>query len=161
MDRALSSLSSDFYPLACELIARLIEQRVQIVIVETRRTLAEHQLNLANGTSGTTLSLHLPRQMRWPPSTPLRQQDIDKSDAMDLCPYEIFNAHGPSKLNWNAHAWEWGVIGREAEALGLRWGGRWRVPFDPGHVEIWLPWRLQYKADELRRPWPHFDTRNV
>lgn len=29
----------------------------------------------------------------------------------------------------------WRVIGPYGEALGLRWGGRWRDPYDPGHFE--------------------------
>lgn len=29
----------------------------------------------------------------------------------------------------------WLKVGREGEKLGLRWGGRWARPFDPGHFE--------------------------
>jgi D-alanyl-D-alanine carboxypeptidase len=29
----------------------------------------------------------------------------------------------------------WRKIGVEGEKLGLRWGGRWRVPYDPAHFE--------------------------
>ncbi|HEY9049228.1 MAG TPA: M15 family metallopeptidase [Ohtaekwangia sp.] len=29
----------------------------------------------------------------------------------------------------------WKKIGVEGEKLGLRWGGRWRTPYDPGHFE--------------------------
>ncbi|WP_333819897.1 M15 family metallopeptidase [Ohtaekwangia sp.] len=29
----------------------------------------------------------------------------------------------------------WKRIGAEGEKLGLRWGGRWRTPYDPGHFE--------------------------
>ena len=29
----------------------------------------------------------------------------------------------------------WKKIGADGEKLGLRWGGRWRHPFDPGHFE--------------------------
>jgi hypothetical protein len=32
----------------------------------------------------------------------------------------------------------WKKIGVAGEKLGLRWGGRWRHPFDPGHFE-WAP----------------------
>ncbi len=27
-------------------------------------------------------------------------------------------------------------LGKLGESLGLRWGGRWKVPFDPGHYEF-------------------------
>lgn len=30
---------------------------------------------------------------------------------------------------------DWLLIGREGEKLGLRWGGRWKRPYDPGHFE--------------------------
>lgn len=33
--------------------------------------------------------------------------------------------------------WWWPIIGNYAEsALGLRWGGRWTRPYDPGHFEL-------------------------
>jgi hypothetical protein len=35
---------------------------------------------------------------------------------------------------WN-NARLWKKIGMLGERLGLRWGGRWRVPYDPGHFE--------------------------
>jgi hypothetical protein len=35
---------------------------------------------------------------------------------------------------WNNHRL-WRKIGQAGERLGLRWGGRWRVTYDPGHFE--------------------------
>ena len=35
---------------------------------------------------------------------------------------------------WN-NALLWRKIGAVGEKLGLRWGGRWRKPYDPGHFE--------------------------
>jgi hypothetical protein len=29
----------------------------------------------------------------------------------------------------------WRAVGMEGEKLGLRWGGRWRTPYDPAHFE--------------------------
>ena len=29
----------------------------------------------------------------------------------------------------------WKKVGTTGEQLGLRWGGRWRNPYDPGHFE--------------------------
>jgi len=29
----------------------------------------------------------------------------------------------------------WRKVGTAGERLGLRWGGRWRHPYDPGHFE--------------------------
>jgi hypothetical protein len=124
--------------------------------VQTSRTPAEHQINLAAGTSGTSLSLHLPRRLRWPSSFSLL--DPDKCDALDLAPYAQFQLSGPDKLQWNPRDPAWGVIGEECERVGLRWGGRWHRPFDPGHGELILPWKEKYLAEERARPWPTFHT---
>lgn len=138
MDRALDSLSSDFKPLVYEVLARLTERGVTVMIVQTSRTLAEHQVNLANGTSRTNKSKHLPRVLRgW------SEEGLDayKCDAIDLCPYETYQLCGADKLAWNEHATPqstaaWAAIGEVGEALGLRWGGRWTDPHDPGHLEL-------------------------
>jgi hypothetical protein len=39
-----------------------------------------------------------------------------------------------SKAEWHNTAL-WKKIGAVGEKLGLRWGGRWRHPYDPGHFE--------------------------
>lgn len=137
MDRSLDSLSSDFKPLAMELLARLTERGIAVLIVQTSRTFAEHQQNLKNGTSKAALSRHLPRQVR---SIIAGTSDDTKADAMDLCPYDLYSLTGPDKLQWNAKASPqasaaFAAIGDIAEGLGLRWGGRWKDPYDPGHVE--------------------------
>jgi len=132
MDRALDSLSSDFKPLAIEVLARLVERGICVLIVQTSRTVAEHQANLANGTSKTAHSKHLPRRLR---RLVTRTADNDKADAIDLCPYAIYQLHGPDKLQWDDADPAWAVIGELGEALGLRWGGRWKDPHDPGHLE--------------------------
>ena len=134
MSRALNDLSSQMRPKAFELLARLTERTVMVMIVDTLRTPAEHAANLANGTSKTPVSKHLPRILRHAKFS--NADDADKSDALDLCPYEIYALHGPDKLQWNSDDPAWRIIGEEAERLGLRWGGRWKVPHDPGHVEL-------------------------
>jgi D-alanyl-D-alanine carboxypeptidase len=153
-DRSLDSLSGDFYPLACELIARVVARGVAVMVVQTGRTLKEQEDALNHGTSGTRLSLHLPRYLRWNMALPLI--DPNKVDAIDLVPYEIYQHHGPDKVQWDGLDPAFGVIGEEAERLGLRWGGRWLKPYDPGHAEYLLPWKEQYIADERARPWPKF-----
>lgn len=155
-DRSLNSLSSAFYPLACEAIARIVARGVAVLVVQTSRTQAEHQVNLVSGTSGTSLSLHLPRKMRWRTDTPLDPRDREKADAIDLAPYAVYQLHGPDKLQWDTADPAWGIIGQEFERVGLRWGGRWRRPFDPGHGELVLPWKAQYLVEERNRPWPSF-----
>jgi hypothetical protein len=139
VSRQLDDLSSDFKPLAIEVIARCVEQGVMILIVSTGRTWAEHQTNLANGTSWTARSKHLPRSIRGIHSG---TADDDKSDAMDLCPYEVYtSAPGGDKLGWDSKHPGWKIIGGIGEDLGLRWGGRWTTP-DFGHLEYVFPTML-------------------
>lgn len=116
MSRILNDLSPRFRPLAYELIARLIEAGVPVAIVATGRTPEEHAKNLAMGLSWTPHSKHL------------------DGDAIDLCPWRIFEPQGRKALAWNASDPQWQIIGSVAEKLGLRWGGRWTPP-DMGHVE--------------------------
>jgi len=116
MSRALDDLSPRFRPLAVELLARCVEARIAVMIIDTLRTPAEHEDNLRRGVSWTWNSKHL------------------TGDAIDICPYDVFNLHGQDKLNWNADDPSWQVLGRIGEALGLRWGGRWKQR-DMGHFE--------------------------
>lgn len=44
---------------------------------------------------------------------------------------------------WDNHKL-WRKIGLAGERLGLRWGGRWRVTYDPGHFE-WLGGLSRYQ----------------
>jgi hypothetical protein len=134
MSRALDDLSTDLRPKAFELLARLVERGVSVMIVDTLRTEAEHLANLKSGASASKFSRHLARKLRrfCQPDDPNRE----KADAMDVCPYELYALHGPDKLQWEPGDSAWKVIGEEAERLGLVWGGRWVKPFDPGHVEL-------------------------
>lgn len=137
MSRALDDLSTDLQPLAFELLARLVERGLAVMVVDTLRTEAEHLENLRKGTSATKLSRHLPRRLR-------RLCDSDdpnreKADAMDVCPFAVYDLNGPDKLQWDAGHPAWKVVGEEAEKLHLIWGGRWVQPVDPGHVELPRP----------------------
>lgn len=160
-DRSLDSLSSAFQPKAFEVLARLLGRGVPCLIVQTSRTEAEHAANLAKGTSGTSRSLHLPRRLRlstlegFPQST----LDLEKADATDIVPWEQFQLHGPDKVQYDATDPAFGIIGEVVESVpGLRWGGRWLTPYDPGHFELVLPIKAKLVAEERRRPWPTFRT---
>src|SRR5712691_7936230 len=133
MDRALDSLSSDFEPVIFQVLARLVERQIAVLIVQTSRTADEQQANLINGTSHIRLSKHLPRKLR---GLKFGVLNDEKSDAIDLCPYALYQLHGPDKLQWSAIDPAWRVIGDVGEMLGLRWGGRW-ASADLGHLE-WL-----------------------
>lgn len=116
MSKALDDLSARFKPLAIELLARCTEAGIMVMIIETRRTLAEHEANLAKGVSWTQHSKHL------------------DGDAIDICPYVNYVLQGTNKLDWDASDPVWQKLGPIGERLGLRWGGRWAVR-DMGHFE--------------------------
>lgn len=116
MSRRLDDLSPRFKPLAMELLARCVEQGIHVLIVDTLRTPEEHAENLRKGVSWTTRSKHL------------------DGDAIDVCPYETFQLRGPDKLAWNDGP-TWQRIGAIGKALGLGWGGDWKVR-DLGHFEF-------------------------
>jgi len=132
MSRALNDLSLPFRLKVFELLARLVERGIAVMIVDTLRTPQEHAANLAKGVSWTKLSKHLPRKDRGWPTT---DADAEKSDAIDLCPYELYASQGPDKLQWSAVDPAWNIIRDEAEKLGLRSGARWKQK-DLGHVEF-------------------------
>lgn len=129
-ERSLDCLSTEFRQLVDRVLAQLVERGALVLIVQTQRTLAQHAQNLAAGTSATALSKHLPRRFRGLTVEP------DAVDAIDLCPYDLYQRVGPDKLAW-ADDGAFAVIGEVAERYErLRWGGRWKKPHDPGHLEL-------------------------
>lgn len=117
MSRRLDDLAPQFKPLAIELLARLVEAGICVRIVDTLRTEEEHRANLLKGVSWVKRSKHL------------------DGLAIDICPYEVWQSSGANKLNWDADHPIWQRIGEIGEALGLRWGGRWKQR-DMGHFEL-------------------------
>ena len=116
MSRRLDDLSPAMRAKAFELLARLIEARIPVLIVDTLRTPAEHQKNLDAKVSWTTHSRHL------------------DGDAIDVCPYEEYAINGRQKLNWGSHP-KWDEIGKIGKSCGLVWGGDWKQR-DLGHFEL-------------------------
>lgn len=122
MDTSLDHLTPEFRPLAMELIARCIEARIPVVIINTLRSPAEQEAELLAGNSWTTHSKHLPQ----PPS--------GLSDAIDIAPMSQYTIHGPIKVEWNSKDPNWTIIGSIGTKLGLRWGVSFPKP-DLGHFE--------------------------
>lgn len=118
MCRDLDALDPRFRAKAFEFLARCVEAQIPVLIVDTVRTIAEQKDAVARGVSKTLNSKHL---------TGL---------AMDVCPFDQFQLHGPDKLQWDTRDPVWARIGIIAEKCGLKWGGRWANPYDPGHVEF-------------------------
>lgn len=124
MSRSLEDLDSRLQPIAFEHIARCVELGVQVMIIDTLRTHEEQEANIARGVSWTMKSKHLPQ----PPE--------GKALAYDLCPYLVYQADGPDKLNWDSNHKHWQTIGKIGMLLGLKWGvvrGGQRI--DLGHFE--------------------------
>lgn len=120
MSRRLNDLSPTFKPYAVELLARFTEAGIPVCIVDTLRTPEEHAKNLANGTSWTKHSLHL------------------TGDAIDICPYDMYQLHGRQKLQWNSKDPVWERLARIGEAMGLECGYRWQQK-DCGHFQLPRP----------------------
>lgn len=117
MSRALDDLSPRFRPFAVELLARLMEANIPVMIVDTLRTPEEQEEFIRRGVSWTRNSKHL------------------TGDAIDIAPYSQYSLHGPDKLQWDADDPSWLRIGQIGEAAGCKWGGRW-TRRDMGHFEI-------------------------
>lgn len=83
MGRLLVDLSEDFRPQAVELLARLTEARLPVLIVCTGRTAAEQAEAMRLGTSQVQHSRH---------------QD---GEAIDLVLYEEWTRNGEKKLDWD------------------------------------------------------------
>ena len=118
MSRALDDLDPTFRPLAVEFLARCVEAGLMVLIVDTKRTEAEHADNLRRGVSWTRRSKHL------------------DGLAIDICPYETYALAGADKLRWDPSDPVWLRIGKLGEAAGMVWGGRWKTTPDLGHFEM-------------------------
>lgn len=127
MNTSLETLDPVFRPLAERLLARMVEARIPVLIVNTRRTAQEQADAVARGVSWVPHSKH------------------EDGLAIDIVPYDTYLAHGADKLNWNTADPIWLVLGTIGESLGLRWGGRFSpinavgIGKDPGHFEYVAP----------------------
>lgn len=127
MIRSLDSLDPRFKPVAMELLARLVESGILVIIVNTLRTQLEQDEAIRTGHSKVVHSKH--------------QDGL----AIDICPISQYMVHGPTKLQWDTTDPIWKQIGQIGEKLGLRWGGRFApldkngLGWDPGHFEMLAP----------------------
>ncbi len=97
-----------------ELISRCAKQGIELAIVETFRTHAKQNEYKTMGKKYTN-------------STGGRSKH-QYGLAVDVVPVV------KGQPVWN-NALLWKKVGTTGEKLGLRWGGRWRKPYDPAHFE--------------------------
>lgn len=119
MDTSLDSLDPRFKPYVFAFLARTVEARIPLIIVNTKRTDAEQADALARGVSWIKRSKH--------------QDGL----AIDVAPYQQYILHGTNKIQWDATDPVWLRIGQLAESVSpmLAWGGRWLKTPDMGHIE--------------------------
>ncbi len=101
------------------LLAWMKSQGWQVLVVDVIRTQAQQIANLAAGVSWTKKSLHLPQS-----------QCCNLSHAIDLAPLHLTRLP-----HWAPASPDWQKLGKEAEALGLEWGGRWKKTPDLDHFQ--------------------------
>lgn len=96
------------------LIANCHEQGITVAVVESYRTHAKQSEYKGMGRKYT--------------NSKAGRSKHQYGLAVDLVPIVDANAVWDSTALWKK-------VGVTGEALGLRWGGRWRKPYDPGHFE--------------------------
>jgi peptidoglycan L-alanyl-D-glutamate endopeptidase CwlK len=117
-DEMIAELTSDMQPLCLTFLMNCQAAGIPMTLIDTLRTPAQQQINVANGVSWTLNSKHLPQ----PPE--------GKSDAWDAAPTELIG----TKL-WSPASPLWGRVGIIGTQLGLAWGGDWTHHPDPSHWE--------------------------
>ena len=117
MSRSLDDLSSRFRPLVDELLRQAAAAGIEVRIIDTLRTPAEQEANVAKGVSWTLRSKHLPGPE-------------GKAEAIDIAPISVLGLKA-----WAPRHADWQRLGLIGENLGLRWGGRWIKTPDLAHFE--------------------------
>lgn len=136
--RDLDLLDVDLRPLVDRFLARCVEARIMIVVVETWRSQEAHEEDVKNGRSWVAKSKHQNTAVKDVGDDPLLVE-TPASLAIDIAPYEQYELHGPDKLQWDGDDPVWLRLGEIGESVGLKWGGRWKtVPPDMAHFQaLW------------------------
>lgn len=109
--RVLRGLTPATRERAAIMVNALRELGIPAAITSGRRSLAQQRTLVNRGLSRTLDSAHL------------------RGEAFDLDVLGIDRSAIPMQF--------WAILGPWAEQqLGLRWGGRWRSIWDPGHFEL-------------------------
>lgn len=127
MSRSLTDLCPRVRGRVFEALARMVGADVPVKVIDTLRTPAEQADNIRKGVSWTKNSLHLPQK-----DCPGCMTVGGLAHAIDVAPYDVFDAHGMDKLNWDAKDPRWDIVGECYILAGMEWGGVWKIP-DLGH----------------------------
>ncbi len=114
MITSLEALHPYFRDKVIELIARAKKAGIELAVVETFRTCSKQMEYKSMGRKYTRTGAGASKH----------QYGL----AVDVVPL----VNGEPQWHNRALWYKVGIIG---ERLGLRWGGRWRNPYDPGHFE--------------------------
>ena len=106
----LEQLTPETAELAVQLVNAARQVGVPLIITSSRRSQDEQRRLVQAGRSQTMNSAHL------------------RGEAFDVDVMGVSRDQVPR--------WWWDSLGPYGEALGLRWGGRWRSLYDPGHFEL-------------------------
>lgn len=110
-EKMVSTLAPVLQRKAIEFVNTLRDYDIPVIITSARRSSATQKSLVLQGRSSTLNSRHL----------------TGMAFDMDIL--------GMSRDSIPRYFWD--IVGPWAEiALGLKWGGRWRTPYDPGHFEL-------------------------
>ena len=103
MSKNLDDLTPEFRTKVFEFLARCVERKLPVVIIQTLRSLEEHQNNVDAGKSWVKRSKHCDG----------RAIDVGLVNLLAL-------------PNWAPDHPLWQTLGQIGEKCGLKWGGRWK-----------------------------------
>lgn len=114
----LSLLAPHFLPKVETLLSRLMQRRIYVVVIETRRSLERQQMLYDTGKSKVVATgKHL------------------TGEAVDLAPVLVYQYGRVKEIDWDTKHPVWKEIAEIAEGLKMDWGGHWESFRDYPHFQ--------------------------
>jgi hypothetical protein len=118
INNSLDSLTDFFREEYVEpFLAELMQRRLYVVVVETRRTRARQEMLQQAGKSKTSWGFHC------------------EGKAIDLAPVDLYSSDKVQQIDWRVSSPQWKEIGDVGKEHGLVWGGDWISFPDLGHFQ--------------------------
>lgn len=127
--KRLEDLHPDLEPLCREFLAQCAHAGLNVKILMTHRT-PEEQNNLY--AQGRTAPGRIVTSLKGSQSKHCFM--LDGQPAAKAFDFGVFDNSG-RYISDGAHP-RYTEAGEIGEGLGLKWGGRWKRPFDPSHLEL-------------------------